>query len=373
MEHYSVDCVVVGAGVVGIAIARQLALQGREVWVLEAASEIGSETSSRNSEVIHAGIYYPKDSLKARLCVSGRRKLYNYCEQMNVPHKRCGKLIVATNKQQVETLDTILKKGQMNGVEGLEIINQSQLLKIEPELNALAAIWSPETGIIDSHQLMVQLQTDAEAEGTQFVFNSPVLSGEVSVLGEGGDGGIELLVGKGEPFKLTTQCLVNSAGLNAVALLKNLKHFPKEHIPRFFMAKGNYFSLPRKAPFSHLIYPVPVDGGLGVHLTLDMAGQAKFGPDVEWITRKYYPVDHTRINGFEGAIQRYWPTMPKGELQPGYAGIRPKLSGPDEPAADFMIQDEAMHGVKGLINLMGIESPGLTSCLALADEVAGRI
>jgi len=379
LEHYSVDCVVVGAGVVGIAIARQLALQGREVWVLEAASEIGSETSSRNSEVIHAGIYYPQDSLKARLCVSGRRKLYSYCEQMGVPHKRCGKLIVATNEQQVETLEAILKKGQANGVEGLEIISQPQLLALEPQLNALAAIWSPETGIIDSHQLMVQLQADAEAAGAQFVFNSPVVSGEVNasgevnVSGERSDTDIELLVGQNEPFKLTVQCLVNSAGLNAVELLKNIKHFPEEHIPRFFMAKGNYFSLPRKAPFNHLIYPVPEEGGLGVHLTLDMAGQARFGPDVEWIKKKYYPVDSTRMSGFEGAIQHYWPAIPQGELQPAYAGIRPKLSGPGEPAADFMIQDETVHGVKGLINLMGIESPGLTSCLALAEEVSGRV
>ena len=364
MEHYSVDCVVVGAGVVGIAIARQLALQGREVWVLEAANEIGTETSSRNSEVIHAGIYYPKDSLKARLCVSGRRKLYSYCEQMGVPHKRCGKLIVATNQQQVETLEAILLKGLANGVEGLEIINQARLFALEPELNALAAIWSPETGIIDSHQLMVQLQTDAEAAGAQFVLNSPVVSGKVI------ESGIEILVGKKEPFKLSSQYLINSAGLNAVELLKNIKHFPEEYIPRFFMAKGNYFSLPRKAPFNHLIYPVPENGGLGVHLTLDMAGQARFGPDVEWIEKKHYPVDNTRMNGFEGAIQRYWPTMPQGELQPAYAGIRPKLSGPGEPAADFMIQGEAVHGVKGLINLMGIESPGLTSCLALAEEVS---
>ena len=362
-----------GAGVVGIAIARQLALQGREVWVLEAAREIGSETSSRNSEVIHAGIYYPKGSLKARLCVSGRRKLYSYCEQKAVPHKRCGKLIVATNEQQVDTLEAILKKGQANGVEGLEIISQPQLLALEPELNARAAIWSPETGIIDSHQLMVQLQTDAEGAGAQFVLNSPVLSGEVNIQGEDSHEGIDLLVGKKEPFKLTTQYLVNSAGLNAVALLTNITHFPEEHIPSFFMAKGNYFSLPRKAPFKHLIYPVPEEGGLGVHLTLDMAGQARFGPDVEWIKNKHYPVDSARMNGFEGAIKRYWPTMPQGELQPAYAGIRPKLSGPGEPAADFIIQDESVHGVKGLINLMGIESPGLTSCLALAEEVAGRV
>jgi len=255
----------------------------------------------------------------------------------------------------------------------LEIINQPQLLALEPQLNALAAIWSPETGIIDSHQLMVQLQADAEAAGAQFVFNSPVVSGEVNVSGKSSDAGIKLLVGQNEPFKLTTQCLVNSAGLNAVELLKSIKHFPEAHIPRFFMAKGNYFSLPRKAPFNHLIYPVPEEGGLGVHLTLDMAGQARFGPDVEWINKKHYPVDSTRMNGFEGAIQRYWPTMPQGELQPAYAGIRPKLSGPGEPAADFMIQDETVHGVQGLINLMGIESPGLTSCLALADEVSGRV
>lgn len=367
MEHYQVDCVVVGAGVVGIAVARQLALHGHKVWVLEATGEIGSETSSRNSEVIHAGIYYPKDSLKAKLCVTGRRKLYDYCHQQRVPHKQCGKLIVATNEPQLDELDNIIKKGQANNVEGLEIIGRPQLLALEPELNALAAIWSPTTGIIDSHQLMVQLQTDAEAAGAQFVFNSPVIAGEIT------DTGIALQVGQQQPFKLTTRRLVNSAGLDAVALLQRIKYFPTEHIPPFFMAKGNYFSLSGKAPFNHLIYPVPEQGGLGVHLTLDMAGQARFGPDVEWIAAKHYPVDESRMNGFEEAIQRYWPTLPKGHLQPAYAGIRPKLSGPAENAADFVIQDSTVHGVPGLVNLMGIESPGLTSCLAIADEVAARL
>ena len=367
MEHFQVDCVVIGAGVVGIAIARQLALIGHSVWVLEAAGEIGSGTSSRNSEVIHAGIYYPKGSLKARLCVEGRRKLYDYCEQKKVPYKRCGKLIVATNTQQINELEKIIEKGLANGVEGLEIIEQPQLLALEPELNALAAIWSPNTGIIDSHQLMVQLQADAEASGAQFVFNSPVVSGSVI------DAGIELIVGHTQPFKLTTSRLINSAGLHAVELLRNIKGFPEEHIPQFFMAKGNYFSLSGKVPFNHLIYPVPEQGGLGVHLTLDIAGQARFGPDVEWVMEQNFRVDASRSKGFEEAIQRYWPTLPKGQLQTAYAGIRPKLSGPNEAAADFLIQDQTVHGVKGLVNLMGIESPGLTACLAIAEKVAGQV
>ena len=363
LEQYHVDCVVIGGGVVGIATARQLAMAGHEVWLLEATSELGSETSSRNSEVIHAGIYYPKDSLKAKLCVEGRRKLYRYCEQKNVPHKRCGKLIVATTSAQVVELDEILARGRANQVEELEIIDGSQLKKLEPELAALAAIRSPVTGIIDSHALMLQLKHDAEQSGAQFVFNSPVVSGKVL------DSGIELVVGQQEPFRLTAKKVVNSAGLDAVSLLSKIKGFPNQHIPAFYMAKGNYFSLPSQAPFNHLIYPVPEPGGLGVHLTLDLAGQARFGPDVEWISEKHYPVDESRKNGFESAIECYWPGVPKGRLQPAYAGIRPKLSGPGESSKDFLIQGVSVHGVPGLVNLLGIESPGLTSCLSIADYV----
>lgn len=366
-EHYHVDCVVIGGGVIGIAVARQLAMTGREVWLLEATSELGSETSSRNSEVIHAGIYYPQGSLKATLCVAGRRKLYEYCELRNVPYKRCGKLIVATNEAQVEALDKILAKGKANEVESLELISGSQLKALEPELEALAAISSPVTGIIDSHQLMMQLKHDAEQSGAQFVFNSPVVSGEIT------ENGIELLVNQQEPFRLTAKSVVNSAGLNAVSLLSNIKYFPQRYVPAFYMAKGNYFALPSKAPFNHLIYPVPEVGGLGIHLTLDLAGQARFGPDVEWIIEKNYPVDESRKKHFEEAIKQYWPRLPKDQLQPAYAGIRPKLSGPNGSFEDFMIQDESVHGVTGLINLLGIESPGLTSCLSVAEHVAARI
>lgn len=367
IEHYYVDCVVIGGGVVGIATARALAIAGHEVWLLEATKELGSVTSSRNSEVIHAGIYYPQGSLKARLCVEGRRKLYHYCDQKQVPYKQCGKLIVATTPSQVIELDQILAKGQANQVEQLEIINQSELKKLEPELKALAALSSPVTGIVDSHALMLQLKHDAEQQRAQFVLSSPVVSGNVT------EGGIELLVGQHEPFRLTANKVVNSAGLDAVRLLSNIEGFPHEHIPAFFMAKGNYFSLACKPPFEHLIYPVPEPGGLGVHLTLDLAGQARFGPDVEWVSEKHYPVDVSRKHAFEAAIQRYWPELPKGGLQPAYAGIRPKLSGPNQEAKDFLIQDASIHGVPGLINLLGIESPGLTSCLSIAEYVVERI
>ncbi len=367
LEQYHVDCVVIGGGVVGIATARQLAMEGREVWLLEATSELGSETSSRNSEVIHAGIYYPTHSLKAKLCVEGRRKLYQYCVQQNVPHKKCGKLIVATNSEQVAELDQILAKGRANQVEGLEIIEALQLKKLEPELTALAAIRSSVTGIVDSHALMQQLKNDAEQLGAHFVFNSPVVEGKVV------DSGIEFVVGQLEPFRLIANTIVNSAGLDAVSLLSKIKGFPREHIPTMYMAKGNYFSLPSKAPFKHLIYPVPEPGGLGVHLTLDLAGQARFGPDVEWVTEKHYSVDESRKNGFEDAIARYWTSVPMGRLQPAYAGIRPKLSGPGEHSEDFLIQDASVHGVPGLVNLLGIESPGLTSCLSIADYVTACI
>lgn len=367
LEHYHVECVVIGGGIVGIATARQLALLGHEVWLLEATGEIGSETSSRNSEVIHAGIYYPKGSLKAKLCVDGRRKLYEYCRQREVPHNRCGKLIVATTDAQVSELDAILRKGRANDVEELDIVDGAQLKSLEPDLSALAAVHSKVTGIIDSHQLMLNLKNDAEQAGAQCVFNSPVISGEIT------ESGIELLVGYKDPFKLTAKRVVNSAGLDAVAVLSTLKHFPSEYIPAFFMAKGNYFSLPGRVPFKHLIYPVPEPGGLGVHLTLDLAGQARFGPDVEWISEKYYPVDESRKKHFEEAIKRYWPKLPLAKLQPAYAGIRPKLSGPGEKAEDFMIQDVSQHGVPGLVNLMGIESPGLTSCLSIAEYVSNRI
>lgn len=367
LEQYQVDCVVIGGGVVGIATARQLSMAGHDVWLLEATNELGSETSSRNSEVIHAGIYYPTHSLKARFCVEGRRKLYQYCEQKNVPHKRCGKLIVATNPEQVIELEEILAKGQANQVEELEIIDGLHLKRLEPELTALAAISSPVTGIIDSHALMLQLKNDAEQSGAQFVLNSPVVSGEVV------DSGVELLVGQQDPFRLTAKMVVNSAGLDAVNVLSKIKGFPNQHIPAFYMAKGNYFSLPSRAPFNHLIYPVPEPGGLGVHLTLDLAGQARFGPDVEWVSEKHYPVDESRKNGFEDAIERYWPDVPKGKLQPAYAGIRPKLSGPGESSKDFMIQDASIHGVPGLVNLLGIESPGLTSCLSIAEYVTACI
>jgi len=332
--------------------------------VLEAAEGIGTETSSRNSEVIHAGIYYPKGSLMARSCVAGRQRLYAYCEERGIPHRRCGKLIVATNEAEAGQLVSIRARAAANGVDDLREITAAEAREMEPAVACTAALHSPSTGIVDSHAFMLSLQGDAENAGAAFVFHAPVLSGRLLP-----DGGAELSVGGTEPMELRCALLVNAAGLHAPALARRLAGLPEALVPPAFYAKGNYFVLSGRSPFSRLIYPVPVPGGLGTHLTLDLGGQAKFGPDVEWVDHVNYDVDPARGAGFYAAIRRYWPDLPDGALQPGYCGIRPKTVGPGQPGQDFVVQGPRDHGQPGLINLFGIESPGLTASLALGEVV----
>jgi L-2-hydroxyglutarate oxidase LhgO len=361
----TLDAVVIGAGVVGLAVARALALAGRETIILESETMIGTGTSSRNSEVIHAGIYYPKGSLKALLCVAGRKALYAYCDAHGVPYRRCGKLIVATNEAQQGGLERILAAAQANGVDDLRMITRDEALSLEPALACTGALLSPSTGILDSHGFMLALLGDAEANGAAIAYGSTVTGGHV------GDGGVTIEVrADGEEIRLAPRLLVNCAGLEAQRVAASIAGLPQETIPPLRYAKGNYFSLPGRAPFRHLIYPVPEVGGLGVHLTLDLGGQAKFGPDVEWVERLDYTVDAARGERFYAAVRTYWPGLPDGALVPGYAGIRPKLPATDA-AADFVIQGQEVHGIEGLINLYGIESPGLTSSLAIGDYVAG--
>jgi L-2-hydroxyglutarate oxidase LhgO len=357
------DCVVAGAGVVGLAVARALALAGREVVVLDAAEGIGTETSSRNSEVIHAGIYYPAGSLMARFCVAGRRALYAYCQEKGVPHRNCGKLIVATSEDEDSRLADIKRRAAINGVDDMRILTREEAQELEPNLTCTSALLSPSTGIVDSHGFMVALQGDAENAGAVMVFRSPVLRGRAV------RGGIEIDVGGDDPITLRCRLLVNSAGLHAPALAARIEGVPASRIPTAYYAKGNYFTLSGRSPFSRLIYPVPVPGGLGVHLTIDLGGQARFGPDVEWIDAIDYTVDPHRADGFYAAVRRYWPALKDGALQPGYAGIRPKIVPKGAPGQDFVVQGPQTHGLSGLINLFGIESPGLTASLALADHV----
>ena len=367
MEHIdSVDCVVIGAGVVGLAVARALALQGREVVVLEAASAIGTGISSRNSEVIHAGIYYPTGSLKARLCVQGRQTLYDYCEARGIGHRRCGKLIVATNAAQALQLQSIIDKAAANGVHDLVLLTRDEARELEPQLECVAAIHSPSTGIVDSHALMLALQGDLENAGGVVVFNSPLLSAEC------GQSAITLLAQDGT--RLQAKAVVNAAGLQAPALARRFSGLASTHIPREYFAKGNYFTLAGRSPFSRLVYPVPEPAGLGVHLTIDLGGQAKFGPDVQWVdSADDLVVDPARGDSFYAEVRKYWPALQAGALQAGYAGIRPKINAPGAPAADFVVQGPSVHGVPGLVNLFGIESPGLTSSLAIADYVCSLL
>ncbi len=361
-----VDCVVLGAGVVGLACARALARAGREVLLLEAAEGIGTGTSSRNSEVIHAGIYYPTGSLKARFCVAGRERLYAYCAERGVPFSRLGKLIVAADEAEVPTLAAIRAKAAANGVELIPLA-AAEARALEPQLRCAAALHSPRTGIVDSHALMLALQGDAEEAGALVAFHARVERGAVA------GGGIRLFVGGAEPMELQARAVVNAIGLHAPDLARSIEGIPRETIPRAYLCKGNYYALLGRAPFSRLIYPVPEAAGLGVHLTLDLGGQARFGPDTEWVEREDYDVDLARAEGFYAAIRRYWPALPDGALAPGYAGIRPKISGPGEPNADFRVSGPAEHGIGGLVCLYGIESPGLTASLALADHVAAII
>ena len=362
-----VDCVVIGAGVVGLAVARSLAMGGREVLVLEAEDAIGKGTSSRNSEVIHAGLYYEPGSAKARLCVAGRQRLYAYCEARGVGHRRCGKLVVATDREQVPVLEKIAATARANGVDDVRPLTAAEAMAMEPAVSCVAALLSPSTGIVDSHGLMLALQGDIEEAGGVVACRSPVLRGYC------GHDAIHLEVGAGGTSALAAQVVINSAGLHAQHLSHRIEGIPSASIPPTVYAKGSYYVLQGKAPFQHLIYPVPITGGLGVHLTLDLAGQARFGPDVEWVEELDYDVDPARADSFYGVIRRYWPGLPQGALHPGYAGIRPKLSGPGAAAADFLIQGPEAHGVRGLVNLYGIESPGLTASLAIAERVADLV
>lgn len=357
------DAVVIGGGVVGLAIARALALAGREVTVLEAEPRLGSHSSSRNSEVIHAGIYYESGSLKAKLCVAGRKALYAYCEASGVPHERIGKIIVATREEDVRVLERLKAQAELNGVDDLVWLDQSQVHELEPDVIAVRGLLSPSTGIIDSHEYMSALRRDAERAGASVALATPVLGGQLLT------DGIELSAGGGEAFTAKCRAVVNAAGLRAQEIARSIVGVPAATIPAQHFAKGHYFVLGGGTSFKRLIYPVPVPGGLGIHLTLDLAHQARFGPDVSWLDGVDYSFDESRVESFYQAIRRYFPGLKADSLVPGYTGIRPKLGPAGAPNQDFVVQGPAVHGVAGLVNLYGIESPGLTASLALADRV----
>ncbi len=364
------DAAVIGAGVVGLACAKRLAEAGLSVLVIEAQPGIGWETSSRNSEVIHAGIYYPQGSLKARACVAGKLWLYEYCRARGVPHRQLGKLIVATDDSEIPALDGIIAKAAANGVEDLELIGGNRAMDLEPALFCAAAVVSPSTGIIDSHSLMVSFQGDTEAQGGVFAFNTSVERIEPL------DGGGYTILARdqgGETAAISAGRLVNAAGLGAQSVAGMITGLDPAHIPTRYLSRGCYFSMSARAPFERLIYPAPRPESLGVHLTLDLGGRAKFGPDHEWIDALDYSVDPARGDSFYEAVRRYFPALPDGALLPDYSGIRPKIQAPGEPAADFRIDGPEMHGLPGLANLFGIESPGLTSCWPLAAIVAERL
>ncbi len=358
-----IEAVVVGAGVVGLAISRKLALSGLEVVLLEAASAIGTETSSHNSGVIHAGIYYPRESLKARLCVRGKGLLYDYCEQRNIPHRRVGKLIVATSAEQQLTLEALAVKGKENGVEDLKHLSAIEVSRMEPNINALSALYSPSTGIVDTAALMLSYQAELESANGILALNAPVKRVQVR------NGSFRVEIGGAAPMLLDSELLVNSTGLYMPETLANIDGFPDRCLPTLYYAKGNYFSLSGLAPFSHLVYPIPGVASLGIHATLDLAGQVRFGPDVEWVDAPDYQVSADRVEVFHSAIASYFPTIDRSRLSPDYAGVRPRLSPPNGAFSDFLIQGEETHGIARMINLLGIESPGLTASLAIAEEV----
>ncbi len=360
--------IVIGAGVIGLAAGRALARAGHEVIIAEAATAIGTVTSSRNSEVIHAGMYYPAGSVRAALCVEGRRALVEYCDAHGVAYALCGKLIVAVTGPEIAQIEAIQQRGTGNGVEELTLIDGERARVLEPNLACVAALLSPQTGVLDSHAYMIALQGDFEDAGGVVAFATPFLGAEPS------SGVWQVRFGGQEPMTLPAEILVNAAGLSTWDVARAITGFPPAQIPARVFAKGNYFALAAKAPFRHLIYPAPVEGGLGTHMTLDLSGRAKFGPDVEWLgdadpAAIDYRVKPELAASFEIAIRRYWPALPDGGLVPDYAGVRPKLSAQGEPAADFLIQGPAVHGMLGLVNLFGIESPGLTASLAIADRV----
>lgn len=362
-----IECVVVGAGVVGLAVARALSRAGHDVIVLERHALIGSETSSRNSEVIHAGIYYPTGSLKARLCVAGKHELYRYCEERGIPHRNCGKLIVATNNAQLAELERIRQKAVANGVSDLELWGAARTKELEPELACVGSLWSPSTGIVDSHALMLAYQGDIEDMGGMIAFNAPMQRACAK------SHGFHLEVGGETPMELECAVLINSAGLEAPQLARRIEGYDSRHAPLAYYCKGNYYMLKGKSPFNRLIYPVPEAAGLGVHVTIDMGGQCRFGPDTEWVELVDYDVDPKRAEVFYAAVRKYWPSLRDHALEPGYAGIRPKLGPADAPASDFVIQSTTTHGVPGLVHLFGIESPGLTASSAIGETVLATL
>ena len=363
----TIDCAVIGAGVIGLAIARRLALAGREVIVLEAESSIGNHTSSRNSEVIHAGIYYPTGSLRARMCLAGKLALYRYCAERAIPHRRIGKVIVATAADEIGTLRKYQQQAEQNGVDDLHWLSTDEVHALEPNVNAVAGVLSPSTGIIDSHSLMLAYQGDAENRGASVVFQSPVAGGHVTA------NGVNLEVGGSEPMRIRARCVVNAAGLTAPAVARSIVGVPTATIPGQYYCKGHYYVLSGKAPFKRLIYPVGSGLWHGVHVTLDLGGQVKFGPDLHWQDDADYGFDESREGAFYDAIRHYYPQLADGALRAGYTGIRPKITAQGEPAADFIIQGPRDHGVAGMVNLYGIESPGLTLSLAIADHVAALL
>lgn len=362
-----VDVAIIGGGVVGLAIARAMAIAGREVVLLEAERTLGSHTSSRNSEVIHAGLYYPEGSLKARLCVEGNRALYEYCERHDVAHARLGKLIVATREEELPALARIRDRAARSGVAELTPLSATEVRALEPKVKAVAGLWSPSTGIIDSHGYMASLRRDAERHGASMVLASPVVSGKVR------DDGIELTTAGREPTRALCRAVVNAAGPWAPAVARQIEGLPHSTIPDAYFAKGHYFTLAGKSPFSHLVYPVPVPGGLGIHVTLDLNGQARFGPDVSWLDGVDYRFEPERVAAFYAAIRTYYPELADGALNPGFTGIRPKLGPEGSPDGDFVVRGAREHGVAGLVNLYGIESPGLTASLALAELVRAEL
>jgi L-2-hydroxyglutarate oxidase LhgO len=359
----NIDVVVIGAGVVGLAVARALAMRGREVLILEAAETFGTGISSRHSEVIHAGIYYPRGSLKAQLCVTGKQRLYDFVEHFGVPHRRCGKMIVATSPEQMTELKAIHAVAAGNGVQ-LSWLDAAEARREEPEIACVGALLSPTTGIIDSHAYMLALLGDAERHHASIVYRSRVAAMWLE------SSSVLLAINDEERPTLRAHAVVNCAGLHACEVAGMIEGFPAEHIPRPYFARGHYFGLAGRTNFRHLIYPIPEPGGLGVHLTLDLAGEARFGPDVEWVDELDYSVSIERAERFYAAIRRFWPKLADGQLIPAYAGIRPKISGPNEPSADFRIDGPGHHGIPSVINLFGIESPGLTSSLAIGEHVA---
>jgi L-2-hydroxyglutarate oxidase LhgO len=370
------DCVVIGAGVIGLAVAREMALQGRETILLERESAFGTISSARNSEVIHAGIYYPKDSLKATLCVQGNRLLYEYCRSHQVATQPYGKLIVASDDTQLNDLQAILYKAQNNHVPDIKMISGDEAKTLEPQLHCSAAILSLSTGIVDSHGYMLSLLGGFEDAGGMLAYQSPLISARP--LCSNAEQGFILEIGGADGMQIQTRLLINCAGMSAPAIAKKIEGLASEQIPKAYFAKGNYFSLTGKSPFSHLIYPIPEPGGLGVHLTLDMAGQAKFGPDVEWLDIESeeqidYSVNSSRGDGFYEAVRRYWPGLKDGSLQPDYSGVRAKIVPSNAPAGDFYFNGPQDHGLQGLYNLYGFESPGLTSSLAIAKHLQGLI